>query len=309
MHDLIIIGAGPAGLTAGLYAGRFRMDTLILEKMACGGQIALSSTIENYPGFPGGISTYELVERFKKQVEEFGVNIEDKEVIKIDSSQESGKTIFNIKTQDANLKAKSIIVACGAESKRVGVEGEDKFIGRGVSYCGTCDGPLFKNKDIVVVGGGERALEEAIFLSSYAARVYLVHRRGVLRASKILEEKAKANPKISFILDSIVEKISGHNKVESIRIKNLKTNSQSEIVCQGIFIFVGVKPNTAFLKNLLDMDELGFIITDQDMRSSKEGIFVCGDCRKKSLYQVVTACGEGAVAADSAYKYITSKGI
>lgn len=307
MYDLIIIGAGPAGLTAALYAGRYRLNTLILEKMAPGGQIILSSNIENFPGFPGGISTQELVERFKKQVEELGISIEAEEVLAISSSIKSGIPVFNIKTQNKSYQTKSIIIAAGTQAKRLGVAGEDKFIGRGVSYCATCDGPLFRNKDVAVIGGGDRAVEEAIFLSSYAKTVYLVHRRGELRASGILVEKAKGIPKINFILESIVEEIQGENKVEQVLLKNLKTNSQSKISCQGVFVFVGINPNTGFLKNLLERDEAGFIITDQQMKTSEGGVFACGDCRKKSLYQVITACGEGAVAAHSTHKYLINQ--
>ncbi len=303
MHDLIIIGAGPAGLTAALYAGRYRLNTLILEKIAAGGQIILSADIENFPGFPGGISTQELVERFKKQVEELGISIEAEEVLAISSSS----TTFNIKTPGNSYQTKSMIIATGASAKRLGVKGEDKFIGRGVSYCATCDGPLFRNKDVAVIGGGDRAIEEAIFLSSYAKNVYLVHRRGELRASQILIEKVKGIPKINFILDSIIEEIQGENKVEQVLLKNLETNSQNKISCQGVFVFVGISPNTGFLKNLLEMDEAEFIITDQEMKTSEGGVFACGDCRKKSLYQVITACGEGAVAANSVHKYLLNQ--
>lgn len=300
MHDLMIIGAGPAGLTAGLYAGRFRLKTLILEKMSAGGQIMFSATIENYPGFPGGIPTCELIERFKKQIEELGINIEDREVLEI----QFDSAAYQIKTQDQTFEAKSVIVATGASPKRLGIKGEDRFTGRGVSYCGTCDGPLFKDKEILVVGGGDRAIEEAIFLSGYARKVTVVHRRNELRASKILEERMRSNSKINFILNSVIEEIQGKDKVERISIKNVKTDSLTTLSCQGIFIFVGIQPNTSFLKNVLEMDEVGFIITDGEMRTSRRGIFACGDCRKKSLYQVITACAEGAVAAHSAYKYI-----
>ena len=307
MHDLIIIGAGPAGLAAALYAGRFRMNTLVLEKMACGGQIILSSTIENYPGFPGGISTFDLIEKFKKQVEDLGVPIENKEALQIKPNLESGKISYEIKTQDSLLKAKSIIVASGAQPKTLGIEGESKFLGKGVSYCGTCDGPLFRDKEVVVVGGGDRAIEEAIFLSSYAKKVFLVHRRAGFRAAKIVEDKAKANPKINFILESTIEGIFGGGKVEGVRIKNVKTNAIKELAVQGIFIFVGIIPNTLFLKGVVETDELGFIVTKHEMKASREGIFACGDCCKKSLYQVVTACGEGAIAADSAHKYLLNQ--
>jgi len=323
MYDLIIIGAGPAGLTAALYAGRYSLNTLVLEKMAPGGQIILSPAIENFPGFPGGISTQELIERFKKQIDDLGINIEIAEVQELATNLKSTPRlrlrvmvsevepirtpIYNIRTNDGSYETKSIIIATGAQAKRLGVEGEDKFIGRGVSYCATCDGPLFRNKDVLVIGGGDRAVEEAIFLSSYAKSVYLVHRRAELRASKILVEKAKLIPKINFILESIVEEIQGQDKVEQVLLKNVKTNSKSKISCQGVFISVGIKPNTVFLKNFLEMDEKGFIITDQEMKTSGEGVFACGDCRKKSLYQVITACGEAAVAAASSHKYLLSQ--
>ena len=211
---------------------------------------------------------------------------------------------YQVKTQDGIFKAKTVVIASGAQSKKLGVKGEDRLTGRGVSYCGTCDGPLFKDKDIVVVGGGDRAIEDALFLASYARSIRLIHRRDEFRAASILVDKARENPKIKFVLESIVEEISGENKVEAVRIKNVKTLQISEISCQGVFIFVGIIPNTAFIKNVLETDEFGFIITDQAMRSSKEGIFACGDCVEKSLYQVVNACGEGAVAVDSAHKYL-----
>lgn len=300
MHDLIIIGAGPAGLAAALYAGRFRLDTLIFEKMSAGGQIILSSDIENYPGFPGGISTYELVDRFKKQVHELGLTLEDKDVLDIKQLESN----YVVRTADKEYTTRTIIVASGARAKQLGIKGEEKFIGRGVSYCGTCDGPLFRDKDIIAVGGGDRAVEEAIFLAKYANKVYLLHRRQELRASGILVEKAKANPKITFVLDSVAEEVCGSNKVEAVNIRNTKTQAEDKILCQGIFVFVGIEPNTGFIKNMLDTDEKGFIITDQEMRTSREGIFASGDCRKKSLYQVVTACAEGAVAADSVHKYL-----
>lgn len=306
MYDLVIIGAGPAGLTAGLYAGRYRLNILILEKMSVGGQIILSPIIENFPGFPGGIATQELVDRFKNQIDELGINIEVQEVQEVVPSFKLETPIFNIKTQSRSFETKSVIVASGAQPRGLGVEGEGRLIGRGVSYCGTCDGPLFKDKDIVVIGAGDRAIEEAIFLSGYARRVTVIHRRKELRASKILEEKAYQNPKINFILDSIIEEIMGQNKVEAVKIKNLKTDSLSNLSCQGIFIFVGIKPNTAFLNNQLMLNESGFIITDQDLGTSKKGIFACGDCRQKSLYQAITACADGAVAAASVQKYLVA---
>lgn len=304
MYDLIIIGAGPAGLVAGLYAGRFGLNTLIFEKINIGGQIILSPIIENFPGFPDGISTCELIDKFKKQLDQVGVPIVMEEATEIATDMKSGVPVYRVKTQDNTYETNTLIIATGAYSKKLGVAGEDKFIGRGVSYCGTCDAPFFKDKDIVVVGGGDRAVEEAIFLTSYAKKVTLIHRRREFRASKILEEKARANPKIDFMLDSTIEEITGQEKFEAIKIKNITTGAVSIYPCQGIFIFVGIKPNTDFVKNLLHLDESDFIITDQDMKTSRDGVYACGDCRKKSLYQVVNACGEAAVAADSVHKYL-----
>ncbi|MFA5310887.1 MAG: thioredoxin-disulfide reductase [Candidatus Omnitrophota bacterium] len=300
MYDLIIIGAGPSGLAAALYAARFKLEARIFEKFDCGGQILLSPSIENYPGFPDGISTLGLIENFKRQVENLGLKIENREVVGI--APEEG--IFKVKTESGFFETKTVILATGAVSKRLGVDGEDKFIGKGVSYCGTCDGPLFKNKDIAVIGGGDRALEDAIFLASYASSVFLIHRRNQFRASGILVEKAKENPKIRFVLDTVVEKIEGEGKVGAVKVKNVKTGLQSNIACQGVFIFVGISPNTGFVRNILKTDQSGFIIVNQVMHTTMEGVFACGDCVKKSLYQVISACGDGAVAADSAHKYL-----
>lgn len=309
MYDLIIIGAGPAGLTCGLYAGRFRLHSLVLEKTGAGGQIVSSPTIENFPGFPGGIATQDLIERFKKQVEEVGIGIQLEEVTEIMPIRKNDAVSYVIKTGENNYETKMVIIATGAQPKKLGVKGEDRLIGRGVSYCGTCDAPLFRNKDIAIVGGGDRAIEEAIFLTSYASRVSVIHRRQELRASKILEEKARSNGKIEFIFDSVVEEISGEKKVESVRIRNLKSSAASDLACQGIFIFVGIKPNTEFVKNLLKLNELGFIITGRGLETSQPGIFACGDCCERSLYQVINACGDAAVSVDSVHKYLLiSKG-
>lgn len=304
MHDLIIIGAGPAGLTAGLYAGRYRLNTVVFEKMNIGGQIILSPDIENYPGFPGGIPTAELIEKFRKQMASVGVPVEMQEILEILPVGRHVPEIYRLSTHEKVYEAKCIIIASGAQPKKLGVKGEEKLIGRGVSYCGTCDGPLFKNKEIIVVGGGDRALEEALFLSGYAAKVTLVHRRQELRASEILVEKANKNPKINFLLDTVIEEINGQHKVESVKLRNLKTSRVDDFPAQGIFIFVGILPNTEFLKNLVPIDESGFIATDSYMKTALAGIFACGDCRKKDLYQVISACAEGAEAAFSAHKYL-----
>jgi thioredoxin reductase (NADPH) len=303
-YDVIIVGAGPAGLTAGLYAGRYGLKTLLLEKMVPGGQILLSERIENFPGFPSGVSTQELIDRMKKQLEELGIAVENDEVVGVVSGSDNA---YNVEAQSGAYQAKSIIIASGARPKKLNVKGEDRLIGRGVSYCGTCDGPLFKNKEIAVVGGGNTAIEEALYLTTYASKVHLIHRRQGFRASRIVEEKARHNPKIRFMLDCVIEEINGKARVEGVSIKNVKTNEASTFPCEGVFIFVGIGPNTVFLKNLLNVDESGFIITQPDMSTSRKGVFACGDCIQKSLYQVVNACGEGAQAADSAHKYLLTQ--
>jgi thioredoxin reductase (NADPH) len=307
MHDLIIIGAGPAGLTAALYAGRYKLDTVVMEKLVAGGQILLSTTIDNYPGFPGGIATDQLIDSFKKQVADVGISIRDAEAVKIEVERGQRHHSYTVFTAAESFKTKSIIVASGASWKRLGIPGEHPLIGRGVSFCGTCDGPLFRNKEIVVVGGGDKAIGEAIFLSAYASKVTVVHRRQEFRAAQVLMEKVKAVPKIEFLLDAEVAEIKGSNRVEAVTIHDIKTGTMRELVCQGVFIFIGISPNTTFIKKDVDTDENGFIITDNSMKSSLHGVFACGDCRQKSLYQVVSACGEGAVACHSVHTYLLNK--
>lgn len=301
MHDLIIIGAGPAGLTAALYAGRSRLKTLVFEKMAVGGRILMTETIENFPGFIGGITTEELIKRMEEQVKSLDIKIGQEEVLDLDCKLKSVKTSSNTHT------ASAIIIATGARSRKLGVRGEDKLIGRGVSYCATCDGPLYKEKNVVVVGGGNAVAEEALYLTRFAKVVNIIHRRNDLRASAILQERLKINKKINFILNSIITEIIGSAKVESIKIKDLNSTQERIISCDGVFIYIGSEPETGFVKDKLKLDAAGFIITDENLATSEEGVFACGDCRKKSLYQTITACGDGAVAADSAYKYIVNK--
>lgn len=301
-YDLIIIGAGPAGLTAALYAGRSRLNTLLIEKMAVGGIILMSETIENYPGFPKGISTQELMSRMEEQVKELGIKILSDEVSDLDCINKK------VRTSSETFEAKSVIIASGSKPRKLNVAGEAEFTGRGVSYCATCDGPFFKEKKVVIVGGGNAVAEEAIYLSRFASSVNVIHRRQDLRASAILQEKMQEKNKINFILSSIVTQIEGTQKVTAVTVKDVVSGKESNFECDGVFIYIGYDPETEFLKDKLKMDEAGFIISDESMNTSAEGIFVCGDCRKKSLYQVINACGDGAVAADSAYKYIASKG-
>jgi thioredoxin reductase (NADPH) len=301
MYDLIIIGAGPAGLTAALYAGRSRLDTILIEKMAPGGRILMSESIENYPGFPGGVTTVELISRMERQVKELGVKIESNEVLDLDCVKKT------ITTSSGRYEARAVIIASGAHPRKLNVPGEKEYTGRGVSYCATCDAPFYKGKKVLLVGGGNAVAEEAIYLSRFAGSVTIIHRRQDLRASAILQEKMQGDKKISFILSSLVTEIKGARKVEAVRIKDLLSGKESDFGCDGVFIYIGYEPETVFLKGKLQMDEAGFIIADDSMATSAEGIFACGDCRKKSLYQVINACGDGAVAADSAYKFIANR--
>jgi thioredoxin reductase (NADPH) len=303
MYDLIIMGGGPAGLTAGLYAGRSRLKTLLLEKMSLGGQIILSPTIENYPGFAGGIGTFELISAMHKQLEALEIKVKTDEVVSIALKQGG----FNVKGQEGEYKAKSVIVATGAFPKKLNIPGEDRLIARGVSYCGTCDGPFFKNKEVFVVGGGDKAVEEAIYLSRFASKVNLTHRRGQLRASKILQERLFENKKVKILWNSVPLEILGESKVQAIKIKDVEDNQAKELPCSGVFVFIGIHPNTEFLGDLVKKDQQGFILTDEEMKTSVVGIFAAGDCRRKTLTQVITACADGAVAAFNANLYLETK--
>jgi thioredoxin reductase (NADPH) len=305
-YDVVIVGGGPAGLTAALYASRARLKTLVIESMSVPGQAILTDSIENYPGFPEGVNGFELVERFKKQAVHFGAELMTGDVKNI-GSFENG---FKIDSGSKLFSTLSVIVAAGARPKKIGIPGEKELTGRGVSYCATCDGALYKDKEVVVLGGGDSAIEEAVFLTRFAGKVTVVHRRDRLRAAKAVQEKAQANKKIIFTLESVPLEIRGKDKVTSIKINNLKTGKESELTCDGVFIFVGYEPNTDFIKGLLALDEKGYIAAGRDMAASKKGIFACGDCTQKLLRQVITACGDGATAAFSAQQYVEDiKGI
>ncbi len=304
IYDVVIIGGGAAGLTAGIYLTRARMDTLLIEKMSPGGQAILTEVIENYPGFPQGITGPELMQKIEEQALRFGLKIEYGEVVKVEIKEEKQGKIKTVKTDNQEYKTLAIIVASGAEARKLGVPGEEELRGRGISYCATCDAPFFQNQKIVVVGGGDTAIEETLYLTKFAREIIIIHRRDRLRATKILQERVFSNKKINFAWDSTVIKILGQEKVEGILIKKVKTGQEKEISCQGVFMFVGNLPNTKFLQGVIKLDDKGYIITDDNMMSSYEGIYACGDVRKKILRQVVTACGEGATAAFAAEKYI-----
>ena len=304
VYDIVIVGGGPGGLTAGIYAARAKMKTLLLEKIMVGGQAAITETIENYPGFPDGIGGLELTDRMKEQAAKFGLEFIDDEVREIKGETfEAGKG-FIISTDGEEYRTLAIVIATGAQPSNLHVPGEKRLTGKGVSYCATCDGPFFRDQDIVVVGGGDTAVEEALFLTKFGKKVYLVHRRDRLRATKILQERAFANPRIEVIWDSVLTEIVGKATVEGARVKNLKTENETMIPAKGVFVFVGIVPNTSFLHDLVEIDQNGYIITDDNMRTSEEGVFACGDARKKLLRQVITACGEGATAAFAAQHYV-----
>ena len=304
IYDILIIGGGPAGLTAGIYSSRAGMKTLLLEKMICGGQILTADLIENFPGFPRGTKGPELADLMLKQAKIFGLEISTRDVSRI-ILKKNEKDPFVIETTEGDIfKALSIIMAAGANWNALGVPGEDKLRGRGVSYCATCDGPLFKNKNVVVVGGGDTALGEAIFLTRFVGKVTVVHRRDKLRATRIIQERALSNKKIELCLELVVTEIIGNNKVEGIRVKNVSTNEEKIIKADGVFVLIGLSPNSNIFKGILKLDEKGYIESDEEMKTSVDGIFVCGDVRKKLLRQVVTAAGEGATAAVSAGHYV-----
>jgi len=299
-YDVIIIGGGPAGLTAAIYTSRARLKTLVIESYSVPGQAIITDSIENFPGFPEGINGFELVEKFKKQAEKFGAELIVKNVEKIEQLQDG----WRIKAEDKTYTTLSIIIATGAHPRKLDVPGEHKFSGKGVSYCATCDGALYRDKHVVVIGGGDTAIDEALFLTRFAKKVTLVHRRDRLRATKILQERVLANKKIEFAWESNVIEILGKDKVGGVKIKNIKTKKDTDLSCDGVFVFVGYEPNTDLAKDLLKLDKKSYILADDDMNTSKKGIFACGDCKKKLLRQVVTACGDGATAAFNAQQYV-----
>ena len=297
IYDLVIVGAGPAGITAGIYAKRARLKTAVIEKLGVGGQIVVSDSVENYPGFPE-ISGYELMQKFEEQARSFDLEIEDGEVVEITDEGE----YKSVRTDDRDYKTRSVIIASGAKPSRLGVKGEEELIGKGVSFCATCDGFFFRDKDILVVGGGDSAITEALFLSKIVNKVYVVHRRSELRAAKILQERAFENPKIEFIWNSVVEEITGKDTVEGVVLRDVVTEERSGLAVSGVFMYVGLVPNTEFLD--VEKNDAGFILTDEGLATSVTGIFAAGDCRATLLRQVTTAVGDGALAAVSAERYL-----
>lgn len=299
LYDIIIIGGGPAGLAASIYASRSGYDTLVLEKVGFGGQVILTDFIDNYPGFPDGVSGFELHDKMVKQAEKFGMKSKMEAVTKIEKKDD----FFIITTPENSYKSLAIIIASGAKYRRLNIPGEGKFASKGVSYCATCDGPFFKEKDIYVIGGGDTALTEAMYLTKFAKSVKIVHRRDRFRAIKSLVDQASKNQKINFIFNSVLTEIKGDNFVKSVIIKDTKTEEQKEEKADGVFVFIGLDPNTDFVDKSI-LDEENHIITDICMLTKIKGLFAAGDVRSQAFRQIVCAVASGATASEYAGKFI-----
>ena len=302
-YDLIIIGGGAAGLTSAIYAGRARLKTLLIEKLSCGGIASTTDLIENYPGYLDGISGGSLMEKFEHQAKKWGAEIVFEEVKDVEMDGE--KKI--VKTNKGVYEALSLIIATGSIPKRLGVPGEDRFRGRGVSYCATCDGPLFKDKDIVVVGCGNSGMQEGLFLLKFVRSITFVEFLPYIIAEKVLQERVSTHKNVRFYLNHTVLSIDGKDMVESVRIRDRKTGEERDIPAKGVFVYVGFSPQTDFLKGKLKVDEQGYIITDKNLETSVQGIFAAGDVVKKPLRQIATAVGDGALAAFMAERYIEGR--
>lgn len=300
-YEILIVGGGPAGLAAGLYAARARRKTMLLERGMHGGQIATTGLVENYPGFPDGIEGPELAERMLQQSAKFGMEIEYAPVTSL--RVEDGLKV--VSTEDGEYAAPVVILAGGSDYNKLEVPGEAELAGKGVSYCATCDGAFFKDQELAVIGGGDSALDEGLFLTRFASKLTLIHRRDQLRANQTLQERARANPKFNFIWDTVVEEVIGPQQVSGLRLRNLKSGARTQFPCQGVFVYIGHRPNTAYLQGQVKLDEQGYIITDEVMETGVPGLYAAGDIRHNSARQLVTAAGDGATAAIRAEHYLT----
>lgn len=301
-YDVVIIGGGGAGLTAALYASRAKLTTLLFEKLTPGGQIALTDVVENYPGFPEGITGPEVSMKMEAQAKKYGTEILYQEIKSIKKVAEKN---FEIQSASKAYRAKSIILAAGASFRRLGIPGELELTGKGVSYCATCDGAFFKNKEIIVVGGGDSAMQEGIFLTRFASQVVVIHRRDQLRASPILQERARKNEKIKFIWNTVIEKINGDKTVTEVILKDVHSNETKPFKIDGVFVFIGHDPNTAFVKEFVALDDKGYVKTESgSVKTSVPGVFAAGEIRKGATKQLVAACGEGCEAALAAQDYL-----
>ncbi len=304
--DVIIIGGGPAGLTSGIYTGRGQLKTVILEKGLPGGQIAQTDEVENYPGFPDLITGPELSQRMVAQAEKFGSEIIMEEVLKLSKNADNS---FVVEGYDTDYYAPTVIIATGANPKKINVPGEDKFYGRGVSTCATCDGFFYKNKDVVVIGGGDAAIEEGLFLTKFANKVRVIHRRDELRANKAAQERAFANAKMEFVWDTVVEEILGDEQVTGVKLKNRKTGEESILETDGVFVYIGHEPNTDFLKGFVELNNHGYVAVKNEIYTNIEGLFAAGDVSDEIYRQLSTSVGAGTKAAMKAEHWLAEKGI
>jgi thioredoxin reductase (NADPH) len=300
-YDVIIIGSGPAGFTAGVYTSRAKLKTLIISGSLPGGQLMTTSEVENYPGFPNGIFGPELMMNMRQQAERFATTIIDDEVLKVDFK----KRPFIISTHSETYEGRAVLLCTGASPRKLGIDGEQEFGGRGVSYCATCDGPFFKGEEIAVIGGGDTAIEEATFLTKFGKSVKIIHRRDFLRASKILQEKAFENSKIQFVWNNVVTRITGNKKIESIEVKNLTTGKTQNLSVGGLFVAIGHEPNTSIFKDQLELDDKGYVMLKENTRTSVEGVFAAGDVHDYRYRQAVTAAGFGCMAALDVEKWLS----
>jgi len=300
MHDVVIIGSGPAGLTAAIYASRAKLDTLVIGGLSWGGQLMLTGLVENFPGFPNGVLGPELMNSMRRQAEKLGVKILAEDAAAVDFSRRP----FTIDVGGKNVEAKAVIIATGASAKLLGLPSEKRLIGRGVSYCATCDAPFFRDRRVVVVGGGDTAMDEALALANYAREIIIVHRREQLRACKMLQERVFANKKISFVWNSIVEDIFGETRVEGVKLKNVQTGEGSTVLADGVFVAIGYKPNTDIFKGQIQLDDYGYIIVHDETKTSVEGVFAAGDAQDFKYKQAITSAGSGARAALDCVRYL-----
>ncbi len=302
-YDVIVIGSGPAGYTAGIYTSRARLRTLIISGTLPGGQLMTTSEVENYPGFPNGIFGPELMMNMRQQAERFGTTVVDDEVVKVDFKNRP----FKINTHSETYSAEAVIVCTGASPRKLGIPAEQQFSGRGVSYCATCDGPFFKGEDIVVVGGGDTAIEEATFLTKFGRSVKIVHRRDSLRASKILADKALENPKIEFLWNNVVSDIKGDSKVSTVLVKDIKRGGEKSISAGGLFVAIGHEPNTSIFEGQLELDDKKYVVLKDLTRTSVEGVFAAGDVHDHRYRQAVTAAGFGCMAAIDVERWLSER--
>lgn len=313
IYDMIVIGGGPAGYTAALYAARAGLDTVVLEKLSAGGQMALTSQIDNYPGFEEGIDGFELGEKMQAGAERFGVETELAEVQEVDlagkGTEHLGKGIKKLVTDSGDFYGRTVVISTGANPRELGVEKEQQLVGRGVNYCAACDGMFYKDKVVAVIGGGNSAVADAMILSRIAKKVYIVHRRDALRATKVYHDALEKAENVEFVWDSVVSELLHEEKLTGLKIKNVKTDEESVLECDGVFVSVGRKPVTELFEGVPELDKAGYIIADESTKTNVPGVFAAGDVRTKALRQVVTAVADGAMAAHYAEVYIAESSV